>query len=133
MTKNSDSAGQKLTNEIRKMDQIGPRTRWNKKHTTRMITRDAILSDIRGAIGEYRGVESAERTAIFDTAHTALNAYHKFVANYRIDGSLRFLIMDMRPWEFTAFLGQMVDSGCTNMGEFEVWFQKLAVGMRVSA
>lgn len=122
----TQTAGQVLTAEIRKMGTMSPRTRWNRKGGTRTITRDAIIQDIRDAIGAYRGIESAERTAIFDQAFVALNAWHKFVANYRIDGVLRFQIMDLTPWQFAGFLGEMVDSGCTNMGEFEVWFANQA-------
>jgi hypothetical protein len=120
MTKTS-TAGQALTVELRKAYAIGPRTRWNRR-AGRMVNRGYMLSDIRDAIGEYRGMESAERTAIFDNAHTALAAYGKFVDSYRIDGLLRCEITTTSPWEFTAFLGEMVDSGASNMAEFEMWF-----------
>lgn len=117
----TQTAGQALTAEIRAMYQIGPRTRWNRK-AGRIVKREHMISDIRDAIGQYRGMESERRTAIFDKAHTALAAYGKFVENFRIDGVLRFQIMDRTPWGFAAFLGEMVDSGCANMAEFEMWF-----------
>lgn len=116
------TAGQALTAEIRRMYSMNAHTRWNRKGGLRVVTRDAIVRDIREAIGEYRGTESAERTAVLDAAFAALNAYGKFVENFRIDGVLRFQIMDMTPWQFSGFLGAMVDSGCANNGEFEQWF-----------
>ena len=122
--------GRVLADEIRTMYRMGARTRWGRKGGTRTISRDAIIRDIRDAIGEYRGIESPERTAILDTAHTALSAWGKFVEGFRIDGVLRFAIMDMSPWQFAAFLGDMVDSGASNMGEFERWFADRARAAR---
>ncbi len=118
---NTATAGQALAAEIRAMYQIGARSRWNRK-TGRTVRRDSMIRDLREATGEYRGIESDRRTTILDAAHTALSAYAKFIDGYRIDGVLRFQIMDRTPWEFAAFLGDMVDSGCVNMGEFETWF-----------
>jgi hypothetical protein len=119
----TQTAGQALTAELRKMYSLSSRTRWGRSNgRARIVKRDYMLNDIRDAIDQYRGIESAERTAIFDKAHTALAAYGKFVDNYRIDGLLRCEITTTTPWQFTAFLGEMVDSGCTNMAEFEMWF-----------
>ncbi len=122
MTNTERTAGQALTAEIRKMYQLNARSRWGAKRACRTVRREYILSDLRDAIGEYRGIESAERTAIIQKAYVALLAYGKFVENYRIDGLLRCQITTTTPAEFAAFLGEMVDSGCTNMAEFEMWF-----------
>lgn len=119
----TQTAGQAFTAELRAAYQIGPRTRWNRK-SGRSARRDWMLRDIREAIGDYRGMESERRTAIYAKAHTALCAYGKFVDGYRIDGTLRFQIIRLTPWRFAAFLGEMVDSGCDNMGEFETWFNR---------
>lgn len=122
MTNTERTAGQALTAEIRKMYQLNSRSRWGAARRTRTVKREGILRDIRDAIGEYRGIESDDRTAILDRAFVALCAYSKFVENYRIDGLLRCQITTTTPAEFAAFLGEMVDSGATNMAEFEQWF-----------
>lgn len=121
----NSSAGQAVTAEIRKMWQIGPRTKWGRK-TGRLVEIEWILRELRETIGDYRGIESERRTAVLDKAHTALYAYGKFVDGYRIDGVLRFHITTATPLAWAAFLGEMVDSGCTNMGEFEQWFTQQA-------
>lgn len=126
------TAGQTLAAEIRKMYGIGTRTRWGANRPCRTLTRAAIVEDLRYAIGEFRGTESERRTAILDTAFTALNAYGKFVEGYRIDGVLRWQITTTTPWQFAAFLGEMVDSGCTNVGEFEAWFAAKAQARRAA-
>lgn len=124
---NSATAGQTFSSEIRSMMKIGSRTRWNRKNPLGdKLTRDAMIERVWTSLN-HRGYDNEQRTAIFATAHTALCAYAKFIDGFRIDGMLRFQILDLTPREFTAFLGRMIDSGCTNMGEFEQWFRSESV------
>lgn len=124
MTTRTETPGQALTAEIRKMLTMNSRTRWGRKHAVMgTLTRDAIIERLWSSIN-YRGYDNETRTAIFAQAHTTLCAYAKFINGYRINGTLRFHIMAKSPWEFAAFLGEMVDTGCTNMGEFERWFDQ---------
>lgn len=118
MTKTS---GQALATEIRTMFHIGTRTRWYRKTSVGTLTRDAITERVATSIN-YPGYDNAERTAIFSAAFMSLLAYAKFVDGFRIDGELRARITTASPAEFADFLGDMVDSGCANMGEFEGWF-----------
>jgi hypothetical protein len=122
VTQRTSTPGQALAAEIRKMYGIGTRTRWGAERTCRILQREEIIGDIREAVGEFRGGESESRTAILDAARPALRAWGKFIEGYRIDAYARFAITSRSPWQFAAFLGEMVDSGCANMGEFEQWF-----------
>jgi hypothetical protein len=119
------SNGEKFAAEIRKTLSIGPRTRWARR--TDRLSRTAIVERVTTSIN-YPGYDSEERTEAFRAGHAAMAAYNKHVAGYRIDGVLRFKIMDLSPWGFTAFLGEMIDSGCTNVGEFEAWFSAKSRG-----
>jgi hypothetical protein len=123
MTNTERTAGQALAAELRSMLSIGPRTRTYRSGVP--VTHDAIVERVQTSLA-YRGYDDERRTAIFETAFNACWAYQKHVAGFRIDPTLRMEIMSMSPWKFTAFLGEMVDSGHANMGEFETWFRARA-------
>lgn len=116
------TAGQKFTSEIRTMFHIGPRTRWYRSEKFgEVLNREQVLERAFAAIN-YPGYDDQRRTAILNKAHAAMLAWVKHVEGYRIDPVLRREVTEQSPWEWTAYLGRMVDSGCTNVGEFERWF-----------
>jgi hypothetical protein len=126
MTNTERTAGQAFTAEIRHMFSIGPRTRWYRTNRySEALTQDAIVERVSTSVA-YRGYDDERRTAIFVKAYAALCGYDKHVNGYRIDPTLRMRITTRTPWEWTAYLGQMVDSGATCNGEFEQWFRDQA-------
>lgn len=126
MTNTGRAAGQDFTAEIRKIFKIGPRTRWYRKDAYGIALDHAEIVDRVREDRNYRTASDA-RLAIWDGARAMLDAYAKFIEGYRIDGVLRCEITTASAYEFTAYLGRMIDSGCTNMGEFEQWFRDEAV------
>jgi hypothetical protein len=116
------TAGQNLTAELRTWLRIGPRTRWYRKDRGITLTTDRVIERIWETIALYPGIESEARTAALKPAHAAMCAWFKHVNGYRIDPMVRREITEQSPWKFTEYLGRMVDSGCTNSGQFEVWF-----------
>lgn len=130
MTNTGRTAGQALAAEIRYMLSIGPRTRWYRKSKPGApVTQDHIIERVSTSVA-YPGYDDERRTAIFRKAYAALSAYDKHVNGSRIDPTLRMQITTRSPWEWIAYLGEMVDSGCTNNGEFEAWFADQAREMR---
>jgi hypothetical protein len=130
MTKRPDTAGQRFTNELRAMFKIGPRSRWYRKRRGEVLARAEVAARVRTSLS-FPGYDDERRTAILAAARPALDAWAKHVDGYRIDPSLiSALTVDSSPWQWTAYLGRMVDSGCTNVGEFETWFNAQARELR---
>jgi hypothetical protein len=132
MTQRTETAGQTFTSEIRTMFSIGPRTRWYRKGGALVqLTRNEIIREVFEAIGNYRGSESTERTAILDSAYRPLLAWIKHIDGARVDAALVMAVaVDSSPWEWTAYIGRMVDSDCANAGQFEAWFNREARELR---
>jgi hypothetical protein len=119
------TTGQQLTATLRKSFRVGPRTR---DYRDGLSLKGQMLESIENAI-TYPGYYGPERTELSRAASGALRSYQKHVDGYRIDGLLRFRIMDMTPWQFAALLGEMVDVGITNVGEGERFFAQMARDM----
>lgn len=115
------TTGEQFAATIRRSMHIGPRTRSRRDGVD--IKRD-VLESIRNAI-QYDGYYSEERTALSRAAIGVLHSYDKHVDGYRIDGTLRFKITTMTPWEFVGLLGEMIDAGVTNVGEGERYFAQM--------
>ena len=120
----TNTAGQDFTAELRTMLSIGPRTRWYRRNRFGdQLTREAVIGRVFTSLN-YRGYDDERRTAIFAAAHSALCAWNKHVEGFRIDPTLRREITEQSPWNWTAYLGSMIDTGYTNSFEFELWFRE---------
>jgi hypothetical protein len=116
------TTGQQLAAALRKGQAINSRSRDRRDgHSIKA----RMLEDIRLAC-QHDGYFSTEKTALYRAASATVRSYDKHVGGYRIDGMLRFRITSMSPWEFAAFLGDMVDAGITNVGEGELYFARMA-------
>lgn len=134
MTATTTTAGQDLTATLRRYFSVNSRSRRFRKdrYGCRQDLHAAMVEALTNAAtmpGYYsENTESALRTGF----GTAL-AYDKHVNGYRIDGTLRFHITEMSPWNFAALLGQMVDAGVTCTGDGERFFADMARNLRASA
>src|SRR5882762_2967560 len=114
------TAGQKLTAELRRYLHLGPRTRQyrDSKYTPlreRMVELLMETATLPGCYGER--TENALKVGFV----VALG-YNKHIGGYRISGTKIAAIKAMSPWRFAAFLGEMADAGITNVGEAEDFF-----------
>lgn len=116
------TAGQQLAAALRKGHAINSRSRDRRDGYS---IKARMLEDIRLAC-QHDGYFTPEKTALYRTASGAVRSYDKHVDGYRIDGVLRYRITSMSPWEFAAFLGDMVDAEITNVGEGERYFARMA-------
>lgn len=117
------TAGQKLTAEIRRYFSIGTRTRRFRKSEN---VCEHIIESLQYAT-VYPGFFAERTQTTFRTGYTVACAYAKHVGGYRICATKIAAIRAMSPWRFAAFLGEMLDAGFTNMGEAEDFFAKWEV------
>ena len=115
------TTGQAVTATLRKYMTIGTRTR----RYARGEDRNATMVDYLTYASTDPGYFAQATEDALSPARYAVSAYQKHVGGYRINPVTSARIRNMTPWQFSAFLGQMVDSGCTNNGEFESWFAAL--------
>lgn len=116
------TAGQQLADELRRYYNIGPRTRWNRRNAIGIhLTRADILNGINNAV-TMPGSYSQHHTTLVQPGRPAVLAWWKLTDDYRINPVLCTTLLAMKPWDFTAYLGRMVDTGHTNNGQFEIWF-----------
>lgn len=119
----TQTAGQKLTAELRKEFSIGTRTRSRRGG---MNLRDRMIDAIKDAT-TYPGIYDGERHAAYSAAWTPVfYAWDKHIATGRVDPLLTAHLKLLSPWRLSAFFGEMLDAGYTNMGEAERWFQAKA-------
>lgn len=111
----AQTPGTALTDELRRYFSVGPRTRRYRKSTdlhTEMIQAIATAAQYPGYYHE--SLQTALRSGI-----GAALSYEKHVSGYRISGAKIADINALSPWQFAAFLGQMVDAGIENVGQGE--------------
>lgn len=113
--------GQELTATLRKSFAMNTRTRMIRRGVN---LRTEMMEAIVNAC-YYPGYYTEAKTAIYRNGFGAVQAYDKHVDGYRIDGTLRFRITSMSPWEFAGLLGDMVDSGVENTGTGETYFAQM--------
>lgn len=134
MTTTQNTAGQELTATLRRYFSIGARSR--RYRTDRYGCRRDLHADMIEGImnaAQYPGYYvQATQDALRAGFGTAL-AYDKHVNGYRIDGTLRYTITTMSPWQFAALLGQMVDAGVECTGDGERFFAEMNRTMRQAA
>ena len=123
------TTGEQFTAAVRKSFRMNTRTRDRRDGGS--IKAD-ILESIYNAV-YFEGYYGPERTELSRAALGAYLSYSKHVDGYRIDGTLRYYITSMTPWQFAGFLGEMIDAGVTNVGEGEVFFSNMQRRVAVAA
>jgi hypothetical protein len=122
--KTNGTAGQNLTDTLRKMMHIGPRTRQFRKHPLiagkQNVNREVI--EIITNSNNYPGYYPVATSDILNAGRYAVSSWDKHVDGYRINATQRAYLTSLSPWDFTALLGEMTDAGITNTGEGERWF-----------
>jgi hypothetical protein len=118
------TAGQEFAAELRVMFSIGPRTRWYRRNSFGdRLTRESVMERVLNSVN-YPGYDDTRRTAILRTSYSSLCAWVKHVEGFRIDPRVRYEVTEQSPWNWTAYLGSMIDTGLVNSGEFEEWFRQ---------
>lgn len=116
-----NTAGQTVTNELRRYFSVGSRTRRTRNRQDLHQSMIEAIHLAATAPGYY-----TERThEALRPAFGAALAYGKHVRGYRISGTLAYTINSMSAWQFASLIGQMVDAGVTNTGEGERFFQEM--------
>jgi hypothetical protein len=134
MTTTQNTAGQDLTATLRRYFSVNSRSRRFRKdrYGCRQDLHAAMIEALANA-ATMPGYYSEATEGALRTGFGAVLAYDKHVNGYRIDGTLRFTITEMTPWNFAALLGQMVDAGVTCTGDGERFFSDMARTMRQAA
>ena len=123
--------GQQFTQTLRKISQIGPRTRQHRDYpgsrksdgyTTQQDVIRWALDTVTWAVCD--GAYSNHENDLLRLGWGAVCSWHKHVEGYRLDASQHAYLTSLSPWEFTALLGEMVDAGIANVGEGERWFEE---------
>ncbi len=116
------TAGQNLTDTLRRIHSVGPRTRTYRNGEN---VKDRMLESLENEYlypGYYQGAtQEALREGI-----RILHIWNKHVRGYRIDGELAYRLSTLTPWQFAAYLGRMVDAGLQTTGDGEYFFQREA-------
>lgn len=115
------STGTEFAKMVRKYFHIGAKTR---TYRGGMNLKSEILEAIANS-NNYPGYYNETQTKLFSAAYPVFNSYIKHVSGCRIDGMTAFRIERMTPYQWTAFLGEMIDAGITNSYEGEIFFQNM--------
>lgn len=126
----TQSTGQILAAELRRMFRIGTRTgRYGKVFGHRSDLHAAMIEAIESAVW-YPGYYGPDKTEILSAAYGAVMAYRKHVGGNRIDGQLAFHINGLSAYQFAALLGRMVDADVSTTGDGELFFAAMARDIR---
>lgn len=117
----TQTTGRQFADAVRKSFRIGTRTRDGRDGGS--VKRD-MLESIANAV-LYPGYYGEERTNLSRAAWGTYLSYEKHIDGFRVDGNLHHRITKMTPYQFAGFLGDMIDSGVTNVGEGERYFQQM--------
>ncbi len=129
-TVTTQSAGQILAAELRRMLRIGTRTgRYGKVFGVRSDLHAEMIETIENAV-TLPGYHNTERTEILRAAWGAVLSYRKHYDGHRMDSVLRWKISEMSAYQFAALLGRMVDAGITTTGDGETFFAAMAREIR---
>jgi hypothetical protein len=131
----AQTAGQSLTAALRRYFSIGPRTRRYRKSPfgSHLVDLHAEMIEAIEQAACYPGSFAPATNDALSGAYGVALSYEKHVGGYRIDGTLRYHISEMSPWQFSALLGQMVDAGVETTGAGERFFSEMARTVRIAA
>lgn len=115
------STGTDFAKMVRKYFGMSSRTRTYRAGRN---MKDEILEAIATS-NNYPGYYNETQTKLFSAAYPVFNSYLKHVKGYRVDGMVAYHIEKMTPWQFAAFLGEMIDAGITNAYEGEMYFKSM--------
>jgi hypothetical protein len=116
----AQTPGTTLTAELRHYFHIGSSTRHYRK--SRLGNRQDLHNEMVEAIesaAAYAGYFHQPMQDALTNAGPVACSYRKHVGGYRLNGNIIAAINSLSPWQFAAFLGQMVDAGISNVGEGE--------------
>lgn len=111
----AETAGTALAAKLRYYFSIGPRTR---RYRQGRDMHQAMVEAIETA-AYYPGYYADHIQRPLENATGVAFSYRKHVEGYRISGVKIADINALSPWQFAAFLGQMVDAGVENVGQGE--------------
>lgn len=113
MSEKEKTAGQELAATLRRIKGVGTRTRrWRGK-----LDLHADMVESLYNATTYPGFYTGGTHRVLAGAWIVYCAYSKHVAGHRIAALVQYAIGQMSPWRFAEFLGDMLDSGMTNVGE----------------
>jgi hypothetical protein len=121
----TQTAGQAFTTAVRSYLKVGTRTRQTQALRARLFEMIRDENEFPGYYGDTLG-------AALRGATQMTHSWDKHVEGYRIDPTFRRHIELMSMWQFTAFLGRLIDE-TSNVGEAEMWFSNEARTVRVAA
>lgn len=128
------TAGQQFTAAIRTYFHIGPRTRWYRR--TNWQPRQDLRAEIVEAVmtaATQSGYYTPEQDAAFRLAFTVVCGWNKHVEGYRLPGEFIATLRALTPWQWTAWLGRLIDDGISNVFEMELWLSKHRAEFRTAA
>jgi hypothetical protein len=106
------TAGQELAATLRRIKGVGTRTR--RRRGSLDLHADMIESIYNATT--YPGYYTGDTHRVLTGAWIIYCAYTKHVTGHRIAALTQYAIGQMSPWRFAGFLGDMLDSGITNVG-----------------
>ncbi|RJU01965.1 hypothetical protein D6T65_04925 [Arthrobacter frigidicola] len=115
------STGTNFTKMARKHFGIGPRTR---QHRNGLALKAEIIEAIETS-NLYPGYYNEQMSTLFGAALPVARSYRKHVDGGRIDPMTSYEIEMMSPWQFSAFVGEMIDAGISNNYEGEMFFRSM--------
>lgn len=117
------TAGQRAADRLRKILRVGSRTRrWRGGEDLHEEMLEAVTHAVT-----LPGFYSEQTTALLRPLFAAVNAHVKHINGHRVPGELHAMISAMTPWQFAAYLGNMIDAGVTNVGEGECYYRGMAL------
>lgn len=114
MSATAKTTGQTFAATIRRIHTIGPRTRSSR------VSQPMIAESVQDAVA-YGGYLPATNDAL-RPGFAAVLGYNKHILGMRVSPIKCMEVKQMTPWQFTAMLGDMIDSGVTNVYEAELYF-----------
>lgn len=124
MPTTKNTAGHALTVTLRERHHIGARTRWGRDGWSCMAETHTLRHEIVDMVrtsNQYPGYYNETVTAALRPALAVINGWTKHIESCRADPVAVAVLKSLSPWEFTAFLGRLVDDGVSNNGAMETW------------
>ena len=121
--KETMKAGQAMAVTLRKYFSI-------TKYTPRWRNGENMIGKILQAVTTATYTPDAYSYPVSENLRAGYNVvltYYKRVCGYRLPTRQIIELNQMKPYEVTDLLAQMVDDGVTNCGEAEEWFRGIAL------
>jgi hypothetical protein len=122
---NTTTQGQQFTKEMRHFLSIGTRTRRDRKG---LDLHREIADWVRVAAME-RGTLDPSQEESFRPAFDAASSWFKWIKLGRADYTVCEYINNLTPYQFCAFLGQMIDAGITSTSQAGQYFSEMRAAL----